>query len=175
MKEGNRFGFVTKTDVKNGLYRVNIPADEIVTPWIPRLEPNTKDTGNSTPLKEGEHVLVWLDEHAETGVILGAIYDTSNLPPGLIANDNLHAVQFEDGTKITYDKGAGIYTVDSVGKVIIKAAAEVEIHCTTLKVSGAIEATGDITSTAGDVKALTVSLLTHVHVETGTTTAPPTP
>lgn len=173
MNSGIRFGYVVKADVKNGVYRVNIDADDIVTDWLPRLEMNTKDTNSSNPLKEGEHVALLMDEHNEAGVILGAIFDKKNTPNGIIANDNLHAVRFEDGTKITYDKGAGVYTIDCVGKIIIKSAAEVEINCTTLKVTGDISATGDITTLTGDVTAGVISLTNHIHAVGSPNTGPP--
>jgi phage baseplate assembly protein V len=175
-----KFGIIEECQPDKGLYRVRIDEDDIKTKFIPVVVPNSKSTKFEAPLEVGEHVALLMDERAEDGIIVGAIYSEADKPENG-AGENVWRTTFADGSYIKFDKSSGDLTVNTKGKVIVESASDVEITCTKLKVTGdvevngsitgsnglevtgKIEATGNIESTAGDVKALTISLLTHVH------------
>ena len=190
-----KIGIIEECQPEKGLYRVRLDEDDIKTKFIPVCVPNSKTTKFEAPLEVGEHVACLMDERAEDGVIVGAIYSEADKPE-TGAGENVWRTTFADGSYVMFDKNSGELTVNTKGKVIVESASDVEITCTKMKVTGdvevtgsitgsngmditgAISATGNIESTGGDVKALTVSLLTHVHggVTSGmSSTAPPTP
>lgn len=179
-----KYGTISKIDAKKGFYCVDIDEDDITTKPIPVIVANTKNKKDEAPLEQGEHVAVVMDEHMEDGVILGAIYSDVDTPPADASTD-IYRTTYQDGSKVMFDKSTGTYTIDVKGDVVIKSAKNVKVTCTKLElngdlsVTGKIEATQNISTTGGDVKAGTVSLKTHVHPyvngTSGATTSPPTP
>jgi phage baseplate assembly protein V len=190
-----RFGTISEVKPEKGLAKVNFAEDGIVSAWIPIVQNNTLGDKNYRSMKVNEHVACMMDEHCENGVIVGAIYNSTDTPP--YAGEKV-GVKFEDGTEIVYDKGAGTYTINNPnGKIIITADADVEITCTKLVVTGDVEVTGDVDvigsidsldgiSSQGTIYSLTdvtagptsISLTTHLHagVTPGPSlTGPPTP
>lgn len=69
--------------------------------------------------KIGDRVVVLTDENSEDGIIMGSIYSKQNQP--LPDSEDKHTIEFEDGTRIEYDKGQKILTIEVVeGDVRIK-------------------------------------------------------
>lgn len=197
-----RFGTISKIDADKCLAKVSFKEDGIETAWIPLLQKNTKDTKHFHMFSIDEHVACMMDEHAENGVILGAIY-SKNQNPGDVKGADIEGVQFSDGTKVSYNKATSELTVDCSGKVIINcteatvtASSKVTLDTPTVELSGDLtvqgdinanggmtaggdmEASGDIKTSTGDVIATTISLKTHIHSGVqpgGGTTAVPVP
>lgn len=170
-----RFGTITEVKPEKGLARVQFAEDSITSFWLPIVQDNTLGDKNYRGMKVNEHVACLMDENAENGVIVGAIYNSQDTPP---YTGQKVGVKFEDGTEVVYDKGAGSYTIKlNSGKLIIETPSDVEITCSSLKLTGDLDVTGTIDCTDGissdgtisslsDVTAgpTSVSLLTHVHL-----------
>lgn len=169
-----RFGKITDVDHTKGLVKVTFDEDNIVSDWIPAVLPNTKDTKFSFPLSIDERVSCLMDEHADRGVVLGAIY-SKKTSPAIV--DGKYGVEFPDGTKVEFDPESGDLMVDAQGTVTVKAAPKVVIDCD-LEVKGKIEATGAIKSDA-QVTAFAsgafVNLSTHIHPTPAGPSSPPSP
>lgn len=162
-----RYGTISEVKPEKGLARVRFAEDDIVSDWLPITQANTLGDKAYRSMKVDEHVACLMDEHAENGVIIGAIYNKTDTPA---YSGEKCGVKFEDGTEVIYDKGAKIYTINvGSGKVIINSSSNVEITCSKLKVTGNIEVTGKIDSTgdivsATEVKAGIIALTTHKHI-----------
>ena len=117
----------------------------------------------------GEQVAVLLDADGVGGVYLGGIYSTAEPPP--VVDEDTDYVRFSDGTVSTYNRAAGVMTLDCVGALLLKCgknitveaseplvvkapSATLEILQVTLKgnlqVTGDIQATGTIMDAGGN-------------------------
>ena len=117
----------------------------------------------------GEQVAVLLDADGVGGVYLGGIYSTAEPPP--VTDEDTDYVRFSDGTVSTYNRAAGVMTLDCVGALLLKCgknitveaseplvvkapSATLEILQVTLKgnlqVTGDIQATGTIMDAGGN-------------------------
>lgn len=178
-----RFGTITEVKPEKGLAKVQFAEDGITSYWLPIVQDNTLGDKNYRSMKVNEHVACLMDEHAENGVVVGAIYNKTDTPA---YSGEKVGVKFEDGTEVVYDKGAGTYTIKlNSGKLIIDTPANVEITCTKLQLDGKLEVNGTIKATetiTSDMEVVAgptmVHLTTHIHsgVTSGpATTAPPVP
>jgi phage baseplate assembly protein V len=172
-----RFGTITEVKPEKGLARVQFAEDEITSAWLPIVQDNTLGDKNYRGMKVDEHVACLMDEHAENGVIVGAIYNKKDTPA---YSGEKVGVKFEDGTEVVYDKSTSTYTIKSQGKVVVDTQDNVEIVTTanvtitcgklivdgtieasgSIKTDGSIEANGDITAASGSIP---ISLITHKH------------
>jgi len=154
-----KYGLVT--EYKDGKAKVRFPDDEIVTDWLAIIYPFTQENKKFHPLTTNEQVACMMDENAETGIILGSIYSDSDAIPSETGANEI-GVKFKDGVVISYNT--------STHKLKITGSFDsLEINGD-LKVTGKIDATGNIETSTGDVKSATVSLNNHQH--TGVTVGP---
>ncbi len=119
-----KIGIVVAIDPAACAARVQFPDhDGMVSHWLPVVQPKTlKDRCYHMP-DRGEHVVCLLDENAEAGVILGAIYSEADAPP-VSSPDKWH-VTFDDGTRLEYDRAAHKLTADVKGDVALTATGTV--------------------------------------------------
>lgn len=125
-----KYGVVSElgTNEQLGLVRVRFPADDdLVSPWMPILFRWTKSDKEWGLPAVGEHVACMVDEHADTGVVLGALYSEADKPA--ITSPTVWGKSFEDGTRITYDKETKALRVEAQGPVTIQAEGHVTIDC----------------------------------------------
>lgn len=141
-----KFGVVAEIDTSSCRVRVCLPDhDNLYTSWLPVLQTKTlRDKYYCLP-DIGEHVVLLLDQRAEDGVVLGAVYSQTDQPPP--SNNNQHYVRFEDGTEIIYDRVEHALTVKGgIQKIVIEAAAEVVLKAPKLTLDVAqTEFTGNVT------------------------------
>lgn len=189
-------GIISERESSSCRCRVEFAAEGIVSDWLPIVVPGTQNNKYFTLPDIGEQVVCLMDNRLENGVILGAIYSEADTPSNDVQGDDIAGVEFEDGTKVFFDRAASKLTVDTSGEVEIIAAGGVKIDGDVditgdLDVSGNISAGGDVTA-GGDVSATNVaanadvtagggaiSLLLHVHniiaPVPNTPTTPPIP
>jgi len=119
-----RFGNITEFDAATMRARVQFPEDEIVSDWLSVLTLGSGGDKYARTLTTNEHVVVWVDEHADEGVVLGSIYDDSNEPSGDTG------VEFANGLSITIQAGKVIITKGTttfeVGSAGVKIAKGVD-------------------------------------------------
>lgn len=151
-----RFGTISKIDADKGLARVSFEEDGIESAWLPVLQKKTlKDKHFHIPDKD-EHVACLMDEHAENGVILGAVYSKNENPGGVKGADKV-GVEFESGDAIEYDRGAN--------KLKVKTGTT-EVH---------VAAAGPTIKKGGEsLKTILMDLLTQLEAETHPTPVGPT-
>jgi phage baseplate assembly protein V len=100
-----RFGKIAEVDADRCLVRVEFDDDGLVTGFLPVLQPKTqKDKFYYVPDPD-EHVACLMDEHAENGVVLGAIYSEAETPGATKGADKV-GVAYESGDAIEYDRAA---------------------------------------------------------------------
>lgn len=118
--------------------------DNLVSFDLPVIVPQTLKNKDYILPDVGEHVVcLFLPNGLAQGFCLGAIYSAEDVPPASDANKRV--IQFEDGTRIEYDRTEHILTINAVGPVNIIAAGNVNV--------------------TGDVVADGISLKNHVHPE----------
>ncbi len=104
-----RFGTVTAINPLTARARVQFAQDNMTSFWLPILQAKTfKDKYYVIP-DVGEQVACLMDENAEDGVILGAIYTTDDTP--INQSEKEAAANFEDGTFINVNKETQTLTI----------------------------------------------------------------
>ena len=73
-----------------------------------------------------EQVAVLLDADGVGGVYLGGIYSTAEPPP--VVDEDTDYVRFSDGTISTYDRAAGVMTLDCVGALLVKCGRNITVE-----------------------------------------------
>jgi len=128
MSEGARFltGVVSAIDPARGLARVRFAElDELESAFIPVGQRKTHRDRDYWMPDVGEHVACLMDQYAEDGVILCAIYSQADKPP-VNSADKRH-VRFQDGTTVEYDRASGEMAVHCVGKILLQVNGDFAI------------------------------------------------
>lgn len=165
------YGEVSAVDYLTCRIRVRLDdRDGVESFWLNVPQRNSQGTKRRPLMPEiGEQVAVLLDEDGVGGVYLGGIYSTAEPPP--VIDEDTDYVRYSDGTVVSYDRAAGVMTLDSAGALLVKCtrnvtlesgeavvvkapAATLEIPQITLagnlQVNGNINATGTITDAGGN-------------------------
>ena len=144
-----QFGTVSAVDAAKHAVRVTVPTlDDIQTDWLPVVSLGAGGNQFYALPDPGALAVCLLDARGEGGVCLGVIYNDQDGTPA--ADANMWLRKFSNGTVISHNRADGQVTVDTPGKVVVKAASKVEIQ------SPETEITGNAT-----VKGISVS--SHVH------------
>jgi phage baseplate assembly protein V len=122
------YGEVSAIDYPKCRIRVRLDdRDGLQTYWINVPQRNTQGTKRRPLMPElGEQVAVLLDEDGVGGVYLGGIYSTAEPPP--VVDEDTDYVRFSDGTVSTYDRAAGVMTLDCVGELLVKCERNITIE-----------------------------------------------
>lgn len=167
------YGEISAVDYPTCRVRVRLDdRDGVESYWLHVPQRNTQGTQRRPLMPElGEQVAVLLDADGVGGVYLGGIYSTAEPPP--VVDEDTDYVRFSDGTVSTYDRAAGVMTLDCVGALLVKcgrnitveageavvikaSSATLNIPQVTLKgnlqVDGNIDATGTIMDIGGNSK-----------------------
>lgn len=120
-----RIGTIEQIDTAAA--RVRVRSGDILTAWLPWLTQRAGQDLTWWAPDIGEQVLV-LSPGGElaAGLVLPSLYQSANPAPG--DNQDKQITQYKDGTKIEYDRAAGLLTVDAVGDITIKAAGSVTLE-----------------------------------------------
>lgn len=152
-----KFGIISNLDIGSGLAKVYFEEDDMESAWLKISVMRAGPDQVSFPFNIKEHVWCLMDEHAEYGVIGGAVYDDGNKPAGSAAGKLL--IRFADNSTIEYDRNSHILGLDIKGKVNINCteanltstskvninAPEVNITAVTTKIDGILNVTGAAT------------------------------
>lgn len=130
-----RFGIVVALDESRGMVRVQYTdMDGEVSYWLAVLKAKTlKDKAYWMP-DLGEHVAVLIDENAEEGVVLGAIYSEADSVP--VSNKDKAYIKFEDGTEIEYDRKSHVLRIDSEKEIFLKAKNKITVQAPVIRMLG---------------------------------------
>ena len=104
-----KFGNICDIDAAKGLARVEFDDDGITSAWLPVVTLGSSANKYSHAFDVNEHVACLMDENAENGVIIGAIYSKAAQPDG--GNKDKVRVKFSDGAEMQYDRAASKLTV----------------------------------------------------------------
>jgi phage baseplate assembly protein V len=138
------YGEVSAVDYLTCRIRVRLDdRDGIQTYWLNIPQRNTQGTQRRPLMPElGEQVAVLLDADGVGGVYLGGIYSTAEPPP--VVDEDTDYVRFSDGTVSTYDRAAGVMTLDCVGALLVKCGRNITVEASEPVVIKAPSATLDI-------------------------------
>lgn len=165
------YGEISAVDYLGCRIRVRLDdRDGVESYWLHVPQRNTQGTQRRPLMPElGEQVAVLLDADGVGGVYLGGIYSTAEPPP--VVDKDTDYVRFSDGTVSTYNRAAGIMTLDCVGEMFLKCGRGVTIDAAEpvvvrapsatlnipqvtlngdLQVKGNINATGEIIDSEGN-------------------------
>ena len=113
-------------DPQKMLVRCEIPdMDKVLSPWLLIIVPNSlKNKDYYLPDLE-EQIVILLDENSESGVCLGAVYSTKDIPP--INNLDKRHVKFDDGTTVEYDRKTHKLQIKVQGDILIEATGQITL------------------------------------------------
>jgi phage baseplate assembly protein V len=138
------YGEVSAVDYLTCRIRVRLDdRDGVQSYWLNVPQRNTQGTQRRPLMPElGEQVAVLLDADGVGGVYLGGIYSTAEPPP--VTDEDTDYVRFSDGTISTYDRKAGVMTLDCVGALLLKCGRNITVEADEPLVVKAPSATLDI-------------------------------
>ena len=138
------YGEVSAVDYLTCRIRVRLDdRDGLQTYWLNIPQRNTQGTQRRPLMPElGEQVAVLLDADGVGGVYLGGIYSTAEPPP--VVDEDTDYVRFSDGTVSTYNRAAGVMTLDCVGALLVKCGRNITVEADEPLVVKAPSATLDI-------------------------------
>lgn len=155
-----RHGLVQSVDPAQHLVRVEIQPEGVVTGWIPDCSIAAgAGLRVAMPSEIGTQVLVVPGEGDEgTYRIVGRLFDDETPPP-------VSAVTGKPAQPGEMLAVSGSATVHLSASSITLMVGQVKLTLDSggLHLTGALDATGNITSTGGDVKAQSISLTQHTH------------
>ena len=152
-----KFGTVTAINPLTARARVQFAQDNMTSFWLPILQAKTfKDKFYVIP-DVGEQVACLMDENAEDGVILGAIYTTEETP--INKTEKQAAANFEDGSFVNIDKEAQTLTLSFPNIRLIGNIT----HEGTLSNSAGITSSADITDKKSSMQAMRNIYNSHKH------------
>lgn len=112
-----KYGVISSIQPAKGTARVHFDDDGIVSAELPILQWKTLKDKYAHSFDVGEHVVCFMDEHAENGVVLGAIYSEDEKP--LITNADETGVTYEDGSYFKYNRADKFWDV-KVGETLLQ-------------------------------------------------------
>lgn len=142
-----RFGTVTETKSANGKALARVQIGERVSDFLPVMSFSNTFRRHYIPVRPKEQVLVVSPfGEANGGLIFRGIFNKNSKEPDG-ANDTTEIIEYEDGTRLSYDTTAKELKIDAVDKITI--------ICKAAKVTAD---TVDVTSTSAKVTADTVEV-----------------
>ena len=152
-----KFGIVTNINPALAQARVQFADDDILSFWLPILQQKTqKDKFYALP-DIGEQVACLMDENAEEGVVLGAIYSAADATP--VSSKNQLMIKFEDESYINFNKETGILTLKFSGINVIS-----DINQTgKFQNSDGITSAADISDKTSSMQAMRDTYNPHTH------------
>ena len=122
------YGEVSAVDYLTCRIRVRLDdRDGIESYWLNVPQRNTQGTKRRPVMPElGEQVAVLLDSDGVGGVCLGGVYSTAEPPP--IVDQDTDYVRYSDGTVVSYDRAAGVMTLDCVGELTVRCSRSVMLE-----------------------------------------------
>lgn len=138
------YGEVSAVDYVTCRIRVRLDErDGVESFWLNVPQRNTQGTKRRPLMPElGEQVAVLLNADGVGGVYLGGVYSTAEPPP--VVDEHTDYVRFSDGTVSTYDRAAGVMTLDCVGALLVKCGGNITVEAGEPVVVRAPAATLDI-------------------------------
>ena len=122
-----RRGLVTDLDPATCRVRLQLPdADGVLTDWLPVVVPFSMGARAFWMPRVGSQVVALLDENLEDGAVVGAIYSSADSPTQ--TDPSVFAVEFEDGTLLSYDPTAQALRAVVMGSVDVQAMGKVRIQ-----------------------------------------------
>ncbi|MNJ29011.1 Phage-related baseplate assembly protein [compost metagenome] len=122
------YGEVSAVDYLTCRIRVRLDdRDGVESFWLNVPQRNSQGTKRRPLMPEiGEQIAVLLDEDGVGGVYLGGIYSTAEPPP--VVDEDTDYVRYNDGTVVSYDRAAGVMTLDCVGALLVKCTRNVTLE-----------------------------------------------
>lgn len=157
-----RRAIVVEVDASTHRVRVRFPDRDDVTLWLDVLTRGTHGERDYGLYSVGSQVAVVLDEHEETGAVLGAVYSSVDRPT--VTNADTRRFEFGDGGLVEYDRGAHVLrvTVPSGGRLelagssdAVALASEVLAQLTAIAAATHTHPAGALASPAGAVTGIT--------------------
>jgi phage baseplate assembly protein V len=125
-----KYGFVEEigTGENLGQVRVRFPEDDdLVSNWLQVLCHWTKTKQAWNPPAKQEQVACLVDAHAESGVVLGAVYSELDKSPE--ASEKVASFTFVDGTTIRYNQETKEVSVETQGDIKVCAKGDITLDC----------------------------------------------
>lgn len=138
------YGEVSAVDYLTCRIRVRLDdRDGVESYWLNVPQRNTQGTKRRPLMPElNEQVAVLLDADGVGGVYLGGIYSSAEPPP--VVDEDTDYVRFSDGTVSTYDRSAGVMTLDCIGALLVKCGRNITVEAGEPVVVKAPSATLDV-------------------------------
>jgi len=121
-----RIGIVLEADYAKA--RLKVKMGELETAWLPWLTQRAGGDRSWWAPEVGEQVMVLSPGgDSSQGVILGALYQESSAKPGDALDENIHRVEYQNGTFIEHDRKKNELNINVQGEMKINVSGNVEV------------------------------------------------
>lgn len=128
------FGVISEIDTTGCRARVQLDADDMVTDFLPIAQTATLTDKGYQMFDVNEHVAVLMDNEAETGVILCAVYNTDDRPaaPATGAGEISRVLRSNGTARVTAraSRASGTAGLKTTGDITVESGAKVKILAT---------------------------------------------
>ncbi|XXQ68988.1 phage baseplate assembly protein V [Neisseriaceae bacterium B1] len=146
-------GIVAAIDAAKHAVRVTFPAlENMQSDWLPVITLGAGGNQFYCLPDIGALVVCLMDARGESGSVLGAIYNNSDSTPA--SNQELHVLQYSNGTRIEHDRSTGNVLIKTNGVVTVDADCVVQ---KTLTVNGLLTYTAGMAGSGGGASAATIT------------------
>ncbi|RYA23899.1 hypothetical protein CRU96_05690 [Malaciobacter halophilus] len=119
------FGTISQTKSADGKALSRVKVSDRETDFLPIVSFSNSFRRHFIPARVGEQVIVVCPfGEANGGFILRSIFNKHQKEPRG-ANNYTEVIEYEDGTRFSYDTKAKVLTVDCVGDINIKAGGNI--------------------------------------------------
>lgn len=148
-----QYGIVAAIDAAKHAVRVTFPAlENMQSDWLPVITLGAGGNQFYCLPDIGALVVCLMDARGESGSVLGAIYNNSDSTPA--SNQELHVLQYSNGTRIEHDRSTGNVLIKTNGVVTVDADCVVQ---KTLTVNGLLTYTAGMAGSGGGASAATIT------------------
>ncbi|PHO10327.1 baseplate assembly protein [Malaciobacter canalis] len=122
------FGTISETKSADGKALARVKVSDRETDFLPIASFSNSFKRHFIPARVGEQVVVISPfGEANGGFILRSIFNKHQKEPSG-SNDHTEVIEYEDGTRFSYDIQAKVLTVDCVGDINIKAGGNINFE-----------------------------------------------
>lgn len=158
-------GIVEELDADRHRARVRFPAQgDVLSPWLDVLVRATHGDRDYGLPPKGTQVAVMLDEHEESGCVLGALYSDADPPD--VSDDKVRRITFADGCVIEYDQGAHRMSVE------LPAGGTLELAGAASPIALASKVADELAAIKTELQSIQSGAASHTHLA-GALAAPP--
>ncbi len=137
-------GTVTQSRSVDGVSLCRVKIGDRVTDFLPYMQHSSSFKKRAVPVREGEQVVVLHPfGDGDFGIVIGSIFNKASKEPAGYS-DTKEVIEFEDGTRISYDSATSTLDLSAVGSVNV-VCDSASVQAGSISITATTSHSGDVT------------------------------